>query len=761
VGSKLIIEQQILSEMYALLLENAGFRAERRFSIGPTEVIHPALVRGDVDLYPEYTGTALLDVLGLPTNNDALTVFQTVEREYASRFQLTWLAPANTNNTQAIAMTKSRAAELRIVTISDFVAKARELATAGTPIVLTGPPEFVTRNDGLPGIRAAYGEFALDFRPVAVANRYRQLNEGDADAVVAFGTDGEVGGFDLATLIDDRQLFPPYQVAPVVRQRVLDREPGIRDALNVLAPRLNDNVLREMNFRASQQGEATTEIARNFLVEAGLIPGTVAQPAANYIGNYRLVVRPTPYEVTAQANVSLHADNTVGISWVSQLTDTLAAPTGSGTWSQVGSSVSVTLTEANSQPLQPPAFITMTFDGNFIVAVQVQNDPNGQTDYTFIINTGDHDPVVGELHALMANVPWLGFTDPGPSNETYDDATRQAIVSFQQAQQVLPTGVVDAETWRALKNPQPPVPTPAAPGGFAQRTQRRARGHAPVGVPSQKPIAQACAPTVGFSGGVNLRSGPSTDTEALAVVPAGTILPATGVNADRSWYQVNFYGTTGWVFGQIVAPQCVDGLPVINAPVLPPQAKVIYLSFDDGPHGIWTSQILQVLQQNNAKAVFFQIGQQVAPLADIVKSQTAAGMQIGNHTWAHASLAGVSQQVFNSVVSRTYDAQVAAGAHTQPGPRCLRPPYGATDGNTRGWASALGYRVVLWSIDPQDWALPGTQQIVNNILSNAQPGAIVLSHDGGGNRSQTLDAYRVALPQLAAQGYTFAPMDCP
>jgi peptidoglycan/xylan/chitin deacetylase (PgdA/CDA1 family) len=232
------------------------------------------------------------------------------------------------------------------------------------------------------------------------------------------------------------------------------------------------------------------------------------------------------------------------------------------------------------------------------------------------------------------------------------------------------------------------------------------------------------------------------------------------------------------VFGELVTPECVDGLPVADVSVpaaapapsgsaAPPPAeaptgeKVIYLSFDDGPNATWTPQILEVLQQNNAKAVFFQIGQQVAPLGDIVKGQLAAGMSIGNHTWDHPSLSGMAQAEFNSQIQRTQEAQQPFGAYAGPPPHCLRPPYGATDANTRPWAEALGFRVVLWTIDPQDWALPGTQQIVNNILSNARPGAIILSHDGGGNRSQTVDAYRIVLPQLAAQGYQLIAPQCP
>ncbi len=309
----------------------------------------------------------------------------------------------------------------------------------------------------------------------------------------------------------------------------------------------------------------------------------------------------------------------------------------------------------------------------------------------------------------------------------------------------------------------------------------RPAAQVPTAAPPTVTPAAACAPSVTIGeDATNLRQAPSTQATVLAVLPSGTALTAEGISTDGAWYQVIYGQIDGWVFGQLVTPACADGLPAIDAPVPPPAAgqpadasattpppstgatgdKVIYLTYDDGPNANWTPQLMDILVQNGAKATFYQIGQQVTPYADVVRSQLAAGMGIGNHTWNHPSLAGLSQAEFNSQIQRTQEAQAALGAYSQPGVHCLRPPYGATDGNTKAWAGQLGYRVVLWTVDPQDWALPGTQQIIDHLLSHARPGAIFLSHDGGGNRSQTIDAYRVVLPQLAAQGYSFVT-DCP
>ncbi len=265
VGSKDFTEQFILGNMYALLLENAGFKVERKLNLGGTPVLQQALQSGEVDVYPEYTGTGLLTVLKLPSNSDQKQVFDTVSKEYKDRFNLVWLDPAPMNNTQALAMTREGAAKYGIRTISDMAAKASELS-------MIGPPEFESREDGLPGIQKAYGNFKLKrYIPVDPGLRYKGLTEGQADVAVAFGTDGEISAFNLVVLEDDRKLFPPYQVAPVVRQQVLDANPKLRDALNVLAPKLTDEVMRRLNNEVSGNKREPADVARDFLVQQGLI----------------------------------------------------------------------------------------------------------------------------------------------------------------------------------------------------------------------------------------------------------------------------------------------------------------------------------------------------------------------------------------------------------------------------------------------------------------------------------------------------------
>jgi osmoprotectant transport system substrate-binding protein len=265
VGSKGFAEQFILGEMYALLLEDAGFTVDRKGALGGTPVLHESITNDELDIYPEYTGTGLLTVLQMDVMSDPDAVFDTVSAAYAEQFNLVWLDPAPMNNTQALAMTEARAAELGISSFSDLAAQAADL-------VLTGTPEFPEREDGLPGLQAVYGGFEFDeYLAVDYGLRYPTLLSGDADVVVAFGTDGEIFANGLRVLEDDKSVYPPYQVAPVVRQSVLDENPEIADALNKAAPFLDDATMQELNNLVTGEGLEPEDVARDFLVANGLI----------------------------------------------------------------------------------------------------------------------------------------------------------------------------------------------------------------------------------------------------------------------------------------------------------------------------------------------------------------------------------------------------------------------------------------------------------------------------------------------------------
>lgn len=265
VGSKDFTEEFIVGNMYALLLEANSIPVERKLNLGGTPVLQQALVSDQVDVYPEYTGTGLLTVLKLPSNTDRQAVFNAVKDGYKKQFNLVWLNPAPMNNTQALAMKKDVAAKLGIKTISDMAAQASNLT-------MIGPPEFEQREDGLPGIQKAYGNFQLKkYIPVDPGLRYQGLVNGQADVVVAFGTDGQLAAYDLLVLQDDKGLFPPYQIAPVVRQQALDANPKIADALNKLGPLLDDATMQRLNYEVDGKKREPADVAKEFLQQKGLI----------------------------------------------------------------------------------------------------------------------------------------------------------------------------------------------------------------------------------------------------------------------------------------------------------------------------------------------------------------------------------------------------------------------------------------------------------------------------------------------------------
>ena len=180
------------------------------------------------------------------------------------------------------------------------------------------------------------------------------------------------------------------------------------------------------------------------------------------------------------------------------------------------------------------------------------------------------------------------------------------------------------------------------------------------------------------------------------------------------------------------------------------EEKVIYLTFDDGPIGPqWTPQVLEALARYDAQATFFTLGQLAQRFPDLIQAEAEAGHTVANHTFDHHTLDGIGREAFIKEI------EAAQGALGDWGAKCLRPPYGAMDAYTRTYAAELGYTLVMWNIDTRDWQRPGADAIASHVLESAYPGAIVLMHDGGGDRSQTVEALRSVLEALSSQGYVF------
>jgi len=189
-----------------------------------------------------------------------------------------------------------------------------------------------------------------------------------------------------------------------------------------------------------------------------------------------------------------------------------------------------------------------------------------------------------------------------------------------------------------------------------------------------------------------------------------------------------------------------------SAPAPAGSAGVVYLTFDDGPAPAWTPRVLELLARYRARATFFVLGRSAAAHPELVRQEFVAGHGVGNHTWSHRRLTGLRGAQLAAEVSATSAAiQRITGAPV----RCLRPPFAAVDAASADRVRALGLRLVLWDVDPDDWLRPGARTIAGRVLGRVRSGDVVLMHDGGGDRSQTMAALEQVLATLSARGFRF------
>ncbi len=180
--------------------------------------------------------------------------------------------------------------------------------------------------------------------------------------------------------------------------------------------------------------------------------------------------------------------------------------------------------------------------------------------------------------------------------------------------------------------------------------------------------------------------------------------------------------------------------------------KAIALTIDDGPDPVYTPQVLRVLRRYNVTATFSMIGLHVAAYPQLARAVAEDGHKICNHTWTHSDLAGMPTRSVRGELARASHAiEAATGVH----PGLFRAPYGAWSATVIKQCERMEMVPLDWSVDPRDWAQPGVRSIVRNIMTNTQPGSIILEHDGGGNRSETVEALRIVLPRLLDDGYHF------
>lgn len=262
VGSKNFTESFVIGEIYAQALEAAGLHVDRLFNLGATQIAIAAMRRGNIDLYPEYTGTALIDVLHFRPINDPRLAYETVAREFARRYDLIWLDPSPMNDSQALATTRAVAARYHLETLS-------EVARAAPSLRLATIQEFLARPDGLPGLQKFYGGFRFrEVRTYDIALKYQALLTGKAEVASAFTTDGAIALDALLLLRDDRHFWSAYNVAPVVRRAALMARPQLAHILNAVSPHITDDAARAMNAAVENDQQDPVDVAAAFLKTA-------------------------------------------------------------------------------------------------------------------------------------------------------------------------------------------------------------------------------------------------------------------------------------------------------------------------------------------------------------------------------------------------------------------------------------------------------------------------------------------------------------
>lgn len=257
IGSKDFTENLVVSEIYALALENAGYKVERKFNIA-SSVIHTSLVNNEIDLYPEYTGTGLLSILKLNLITDPQEVYKTVKSEYEKKFNLVWLNYSPANDGQGLVIRTDAAVKLGIKTISDLQANASKIRFASQG-------EFDKRDDGIPALEKVYGPFAWKSSKIYDNGlKYEVLSNNEADAAPAYTTEGQLVKKEFTLLEDDKHVWPPYNLAPVVRKSVLDSNPDVAGILNKISAGLDTAKLTALNAAVDVDKREYEEVAKEY-----------------------------------------------------------------------------------------------------------------------------------------------------------------------------------------------------------------------------------------------------------------------------------------------------------------------------------------------------------------------------------------------------------------------------------------------------------------------------------------------------------------
>lgn len=265
IGSKMDVDGQLNAQMYALLLENQGYEVTTKLGLGQTPVLDQAIKSGAVDIYPEFTGTAL-SLLNLPPTQDAEEAYNQVKDAYKEQFQITWLDPAyELNDSYAICTSPEVANEHNLTTLDDLVPIADQLTLA-------------SQQDGIEAavepVEAAYNIKFKNVVQISEQLGFGAVQQGDADLNVCYTTDPNIIVNEFVVLEDTKNVFPIYNPAPIVRDSVLEESPDIADTLNALQPHLTTDAIVNLIKEVSVDHKSVKDVAQAFLQQEGLLPGS-------------------------------------------------------------------------------------------------------------------------------------------------------------------------------------------------------------------------------------------------------------------------------------------------------------------------------------------------------------------------------------------------------------------------------------------------------------------------------------------------------
>ena len=264
IGAKDFTEQIILGELLAQTIEaKTGLQVERRFDLGGN-LAHQAMIGGEIDVYVEYTGTALLAILKKPPIKDAAEAYRQVKSSYAKEFSSEWTEPLGFDNTFAILVRADDARRDKLKTISD-AARLSSQWRAGFG------QDFMSRPDGYAGFINTYGLNFKEVREMDLSLTYRALAEGQVDLIAGNSTDGLISRYGLVQLEDDLRYFPPYDAVPVVRQKALENHPEVREALKQLGGILSVEEMRDLNYAVDGEQRQAKDVVREFLTRKKIL----------------------------------------------------------------------------------------------------------------------------------------------------------------------------------------------------------------------------------------------------------------------------------------------------------------------------------------------------------------------------------------------------------------------------------------------------------------------------------------------------------